>query len=213
MLRHGIELHPYADGAAALLSLSAEDPAAVLAPTDMEGVDLLRFVHAVVAWSDVPIIIGLTATPSCHELAYEALEKGARALIALPFAPAQLASAIRHVGLRRTTSAAPLSYGPITLDRVAHRVLVYSTALHFSPQEVLLLEYLMNEAPRTVSLNEIGAMIGDSATSGGDMRIRKLIEKVRRKLLTAAPTQPSLIETVRGLGYRLNVSDQSRELG
>ena len=60
LLATGIDLRPYADGPSALLGLMAEDPAVILAPTDLIGVDYLRFVRAIVAWSEIPIIIGLT---------------------------------------------------------------------------------------------------------------------------------------------------------
>ena len=60
LLASGIDLRPYADGPSALLGLMAEDPAAVLAPTDLIGVDYLRLIRAIVAWSDIPVIIGLT---------------------------------------------------------------------------------------------------------------------------------------------------------
>jgi hypothetical protein len=54
LLANGIDLRPYADGPSALLGLMAEDPAAVLAPTDLIGVDFENFVRAIVAWSDIP---------------------------------------------------------------------------------------------------------------------------------------------------------------
>ena len=59
LLANGIDLRPYADGPSALLGLMAEDPAAVLAPTDLIGVDFENFVRAIVAWSDIPVIVGL----------------------------------------------------------------------------------------------------------------------------------------------------------
>src|SRR5215207_9030568 len=77
-LASGIDLRPYADGASALLGLMAEDPAAVLAPTDLIGVDFLRFVRAIVAWSDIPVIIGLTDDEESRQRAFRALEAGAR---------------------------------------------------------------------------------------------------------------------------------------
>lgn len=205
LLHHGIDLHPYADGASALLSLTTEDPAAILAPTDMEGVDLVRFVGAVVAWSEVPIIIGLRSDAASYDLAYQALDRGARALLALPFLPEQLASAVQHLGLKHTGSALPLSFGPVTLDRDTHQVVVSGTPLHFSPREFLLVEHLLNEAPRVVSIDEIATVIGNSPGVSNAVRVRKYVEKVRRKIDGLRPGQPSIVQTVRGLGYRLSL--------
>src|SRR5215207_297360 len=122
LLANGIDLRPYADGPSALLGLMAEDPAAVLAPTDLIGVDLRRFVRAIVAWSDIPVIIGLTDDEESRQRAFQGLDAGARGLVWLPFSPEQLTSAIRHLGLTRTESAAILQYGSIELDVQAHRV-------------------------------------------------------------------------------------------
>jgi DNA-binding response OmpR family regulator len=205
MLEHGVDLHRFPDGASALVRLSAEDPAAVLVPTDIEGVDFLSFVRAVAAWSDVAIVIGLAAGPESHNLAYEALERGARGLLAMPFSPEQLAAAIQRIGLRQIAAVSTLNYGPIVLDHASHRVLLAGTPLHFSPKEFSLLEYLLHEAPRVVSIEEMNSVIGEPATRVNPVRVRKYVEKIRRTLESASSGQPSLIQNVRGLGYRLSV--------
>jgi DNA-binding response OmpR family regulator len=202
LLASGIDLRTYADGASALLGLMAEDPAAVLAPTDLIGVDFLRFVRAIVAWSDIPVIIGITDEEESHKRAFHGLEAGARGLLGLPFDTDQLSSAVRHLGLTRTASAAILHYGSIDVDLQAHTVHVSGTAVHLSPRELALVAYLLAEAPRVVPAVEIAAVIGaDEVLS--PIRIRKYVQNVRRKLSGARPGQPPVLETVRGLGYRL----------
>src|SRR5918999_550926 len=78
LLALGIELYPYADAASALVDLTDVNPAAVLVPTDMESVDLLHFVQAVVAKSDPPVIVASGAGSGSYDLAYRALDAGAR---------------------------------------------------------------------------------------------------------------------------------------
>jgi DNA-binding response OmpR family regulator len=203
LLASGIDLRPYADGASALLGLMAEDPAAVLAPTDLIGVDFLRFVRAIVAWSDIPVIIGVTDDEESHQRAFQGLEAGARGLLGLPFDSEQLSSAIRHLGLTRTASAAILHYGSIDVDLQAHEVQVSGTAVRLSPRELALVAYLLAEAPRVVAAVEIAAVIGADRQVVSPIRIRKYVQNVRRKLSQARPGQPAVLETVRGLGYRL----------
>ena len=203
LLASGIDLRPYADGPSALLGLMAEDPAAVLAPTDLIGVDYLRLIRAIVAWSDIPVIIGLTNDDESHERAFHGLEAGARGLVWLPFKPDQLTSAIRHLGLIRTDSAAILRYGSIELDVQAHEVRVAGTAIHLAPREFALVQYLLAEAPRLVSAAEIAAVIGDGQHVVSWVRVRKYVQNLRRKLSENRPGQPAVLETVRGLGYRL----------
>jgi DNA-binding response OmpR family regulator len=209
LLASGIELRPYADGPSALLGLMAQDPAAVLAPTDLIGVDFRCFVQAIVAWSDIPVIIGLTNDEESRQRAFQGLDAGARGLIWLPFSPEQLTSAIRHLGLTRTESAARLRYGSIELDVQAHQVRVSGNTVHLTPREFALVKYLLAQAPRVVSAAEIAAVIGDDQHVVGPVMVRKYVQNLRRKLSEARPGQPAVLETVRGLGYRL-VDDQDR---
>ena len=203
LLASGIDLRPYADGPSALLGLMAEDPAVILAPTDLIGVDFQRFVQAIVAWSDIPIIIGLTADEESQRRAFQGLEVGARGLLWLPFDPDQLTSAIRHLGLTRTESAATLQYGSIELDMQAHQVRVSGKEIHLAPREFAVVRYLLAEAPRVVSAKEIAAILGDANKVISPVRVRKYVQNLRRKLGQTRPGQPAVLETVRGLGYRM----------
>ena len=203
LLASGIDLRPYADGASALLALMAEDPAAVVAPTDLIGVDFLRFVRAIAAWSDIPVIIGVTDDEESHQRAFNGLEAGARGLLGLPFDSEQLTSTIRHLGLTRTASAAILHYGSIDVDLQAHTVQVSGTVVRLTPRELALVAYLLAEAPRVVSAAEIAAVIGADPQVVSPARVRKYVQNVRRKLNKARPGQPAVLENVRGLGYRL----------
>jgi DNA-binding response OmpR family regulator len=211
LLASGIDLRPYADGPAALLGLMAEDPAAVLAPTDLIGVDFRRFVQAIVAWSDIPVIIGLTNGEESHQHAFQGLDAGARGLVGLPFDPEQLTSAIRHLGLTRIESAAVLRYGSIELDVQAHQVRVSGKAVHLAPREFALVEYLLAEAPRVVAAAEIAAVISDDEKVMSPVRVRKYVQNLRRKLGETRPGQPAVLETVRGLGYRLVDNEDRNE--
>jgi DNA-binding response OmpR family regulator len=166
-------------------------------------VDFGRFVRAIVAWSDIPIIVGLTNDEESHQRAFQGLDAGARGLVGLPFNPDQLTSVIRHLGLTRSESAAILHYGSIELDVQAHQVRVAGTAVRLTPREFELVKYLLAQAPRVVSAAEIAAVIGDDQHVVGPLRVRKYVQNLRHKLGEARPGQPAVLETVRGLGYRL----------
>jgi DNA-binding response OmpR family regulator len=205
LLGLGVELRVYADGAAALVSVTEEDPAAILVPTDMAGVDFLRFVQVVVAKSDAPIIVGSGVDPESHSLAYQALDAGARTLIAAPFSPDQLALTIQQVDVKYRSCAA-VAHGPVTIDRDRHTVSVAGTLRYCGPREFLLIEHLLKVAPRVVSVDEIAVIIGQQAHAVNAAQVRRCVQRLRRTLDAGRLGQPSLIENIHGSGYRLSMA-------
>ena len=205
LLNLGVELHLYVDGASALVNLTDEDPAAVLVPTDVGGADLLCFVRAVVAKSDAPIIVGSGADPESYNLAYSALDAGARTLIAAPFSAEQLVLTISQVDVRYRPSSAA-AHGPLTLDRARHSVVVSGTPRSCSPREFLLLEHLLKVAPRVVSIDEIAVIIGQQPGKVNVTRVRRCVQRLRHTLDAGRAGQPSLIENIHGSGYRLSIA-------
>jgi DNA-binding response OmpR family regulator len=127
-------------------------------------------------------------------------------LLGLPFAAEQVASAIRHVGLSNLGPAATIQYGGLELDRQAHEARVSGTVVGLSPREFTILEYLVAEAPRVVTTAELAAVDGITEVPADAQRVRKYVQKLRRKLGPAGPADTPVIETIRGLGYRLTGS-------
>jgi DNA-binding response OmpR family regulator len=202
----GIELRVYADAASALVNLTDEDPAAVLVPTDAVGVDLLHFVQAVAVKSDAPIIVGLGAGPKSYNLAYSALDAGARTLIAAPFSADQLALAISQVDVRYQPSSTAMTHGPLILDHDRHSVLVGGTPRSCSPREFVLLEHLLKAAPRVVPVAEIAGIIGQEPGKISVAGVRRCVQRLRHTLDAGRLGQPSLIENIHGSGYRLSIA-------
>lgn len=205
LLHHGIELCVYADGLSALLGFGDEQPSVVVAPTDMTGVDLVDFVSAVTAWSQVPIIVGLGREEGANEHAYRGLEQGARSLIALPFRGPELSTALRTLGVVATggsDSAARIAIGPLSLDPQAFVATIDGKPLVLTPREFHVLKYLMTQAHRVVSpeeLSEQHSVYGDANVEG----TRVVVLRIRRKLDAASPGASAMLQTLRGIGYRI----------
>jgi len=198
----GVELTCFADGTAALLCLSNEDPAAVLAPTEMRGVDFICFIETVIELSAVPILVGLTRDPSGQQRAYAALDLGARALVALPVGRDELSPLTQQFATRRPSSATAGAHQHITLDAQAHRVEVAGTAVNLSSIELATLRVLFDAAPNLVSKEELVEILSPERRLTVAYMTR-VISRIRYKLGAAAPDQPHFIETVQSLGYRL----------
>jgi DNA-binding response OmpR family regulator len=201
----GIDLHRYSSGTSALVNLSAEDPAAVLVPIDMEGVDLISFVRAVVAASEAPVVVALGSGLGQDALAYGALDNGARTLIAAPFTPRQLSTTVRHIERGHTSAAQLLQRGTIRVDRARHAVFVSGKPRYPSLREFILLEHLLAASPRVVTLEEIASVLGEGVSSDSVLRVQKCVQRLRRILDAGRQGQPSVIQCIRGAGYRISL--------
>jgi DNA-binding response OmpR family regulator len=153
----------------------------------------------------VPIIM-LTALDSEAD-AVLGLEAGADDYVTKPFGLAELRSRI-HAVLRRvdphTFGHQVASVGRVTLDRAKRAVAVEGQPVDLTFSEFELLSALMGQPGRLFSRQELlRAIWGDSAYRDPraiDVHVRHLREKLEEQ-----PDSPSLIITVRGAGYRLNV--------
>lgn len=202
----GIELTACSSGLAALLSIGEAAPDAVIVPTDLAGVDLLDFVDAVTAWSDAAVIVGIGADPDGPNAAYTALERGARGLVSLPLTASALAMATVNLslGLGAHAHADVLTVGALRLDRGALRATVGTATAQLTLRQMQTLQYLMNEAPRFVSLEELARDVDP----GSPVRIASMKTAMSRlrRALTDASVPANIIQVSRGTGYRVDGS-------
>jgi two-component system response regulator RegX3 len=135
------------------------------------------------------------------------LEIGADDYVTKPYSARELIARIRAV-LRRgeaTDSAlveGVLSVGPIRLDSDRHVISVNGEALALPLKEFELLEFLMRNSGRVLTRMQLidrvwgSDYVGDTKTL--DVHIKRLRAKVERD-----PANPEIIQTVRGMGYKL----------
>lgn len=199
---HGFEIHGCRDAITALLAARSAEPAAIVAPTDMVNVDFLSFIEAMTAGSDVPVIVGLATHENATDLAYEAISRGARSILALPCRAEQLIAAVRACGIRPEPSARPLRVGELILDPQAFKVSIGEASVNLTPREFLLVQGLMQASPRVVRVEELARALATYG-EGSVAATRVLVTRVRRKFENAAPESSHLLETVRSIGYRI----------
>ena len=134
------------------------------------------------------------------------LELGADDYLSKPFDLAELMARV-HALVRRAElrhGDVSLSAGDLALDPLKREVTRNGKRIDLSPREFALLEFLMRNAGRTVSRSRIAEAVWnyqfDTETNVVDVYINYL----RKKL--AVKDQPALIQTVRGVGYRLEAT-------
>lgn len=161
----------------------------------MDGITVLR------QWREskinMPVLI-LTARDSWHEKV-NGIDAGADDYLAKPFHVEELLARIRAL-IRRSSGQASVQWvcGPITLDTRQARVLVNDQVLNLTSHEYKVLAMLMKNPGQVVSRTELTEHIYAQDFERDSNTIDVFIGRLRKKLPVGA------IETVRGLGYRMN---------
>lgn len=198
----GFKAEGFEDGKSFMEALAFQTPDLILLdimlPGD-DGITLLKKLKQSPKTCDIPVIM-VTAKGSEYDKVV-GLDSGADDYVAKPFGMMELVSRVKAV-LRRTKGKRPedvLRIGAIQLDGKKHQVFVYGKEVVLTLKEFELLESLMhNEGivlTRDSLLEEIWGYDFGGETRTIDVHVRTL----RQKLGDAG----NMIETVRGVGYRL----------
>src|SRR5882757_1548950 len=165
----------------------------------MSGLDVCRILKGDAATSHIPILMLTAKAEEIDRIV--GLEFGADDYVTKPFSPREMLLRIKAI-LRRgpgELSDEKLTRGSITIDSGRHRVLVGGKPVVLTAVEFKLLSMLMKRPGRVQArdrlLNEVWGYESAIDTRTVDTHVRRL----REKLGKAA----SVIETVRGFGYRL----------
>jgi two-component system OmpR family response regulator len=166
---------------------------------DMEGFDVAQRLGAQRA--DIPIIF-LTARDATEDKV-RGLTAGGDDYVTKPFSLEELVARIRTV-LRRTGAAGPessrLVFEDLELDDDTHEVNRAGNVVDLTATEFRLLRYFMLNPRRVLTRAQLLDHVWDY-DFGGDARVLETYVSYLRKKLDV--NGPSLIHTVRGVGYAL----------
>jgi two-component system phosphate regulon response regulator PhoB len=168
---------------------------------DMPGTEVCRRIKADPRTNAVPVVVVSARGDELDRVV--GFELGADDYIPKPFSVRELVLRLRAV-LRRTATRAAgprqvVTIGPIVLDREAHRCTVDGTDVDLTPIEFKLLGTLMDRAGRAQSREQLLADVWQLADGVESRTVDTHMKRLRDKLRPAH----AMIETVRGLGYRL----------
>lgn len=159
---------------------------------DGDGISVLRELRQV---SEVPVII---VTARGHEAdRVIGLELGADDYVVKPFSVRELSARVRAVSRRRRVEA-PVGTGRVHIDRSRRQVHIDGAEVDLTAKEFDLLAVLAEEPGRVVPRQELFSRVWDPIWHGTGKTLDVHVSALRRKL-----GDSSLIETVRGVGYRL----------
>jgi len=202
--REGYDVVVAVDGRAAVDRFRSERPALVILDLmlpELSGLDACRMIRQE---SDVPIIMVTAKDSEADKVA--GLELGADDYVTKPFSVRELVSRVRaHLRRAKMTSTVPseeiLESASIQLDVDRHEVRVGGEIVPFPPKEFELLETFMRRRGRLLTREFLIEEIWGHDYFGDTKTLDVHVKRIRKKI-EVDPHEPTLLLTVRGLGYK-----------
>lgn len=192
------------DGQEALFVARHERPNLVLLDIMMPKMDGYQFLSAFRRENQVPVIV-LSAKEEETDTVL-GLELGADDYVIKPFRMRELLARVR-AALRRVETpfepASLLRVGDLVMDRAAHSVQIGEKQANLTALEFDLLEILMATPGRVFSRTELVDRLYESGFTGLESTLNVHIRNLRLKI-EPDPAAPRYLETVFGVGYRMN---------
>jgi len=191
------------DGAEALDKTSVTSYDVVVLDRDLPKVHGDEVCREVTARGAGERILMLTASGTIDDRV-AGLGLGADDYLAKPFAMKELVARVRALG-RRVTAVVPpvLSFDDLVVDVPSRRVERGGRVISLTRKEFGVLEVLMSAGGRVVSAEELLEKVWDENTDPFTNAIRIAVMTLRRKL-----GEPTVIDTVVGVGYRMASDDE-----
>ena len=149
---------------------------------------------------DLPVLMLTARDGTADHVA--GLDAGADDYLAKPFAYPVLLARLRAL-LRRGPARLPpvLAHGPLRLDPARHQCARNGSQLDLTPREFAVLRYLLAHREAAVTKQELLDHVWGDNDAADHNVVQVYVSSLRRKIDTEG--EPSLIETVRGVGYRM----------
>ncbi|MBS3935100.1 MAG: response regulator [Sulfuritalea sp.] len=167
----------------------------------MSGVALAKRLRAEGRTRELPLIMVTARVEESDRV--QGLDLGADDYVTKPFSPKELIARIRAVLRRRAPHLAgdPIAIGPVRLDPASRTVTCDGREVSLGPTEFELLHYLMTHPNRALTRDQLlNALRGDHRF----LEDRTVDVYIRRLRAGLGPAGDNLIETVRGIGYKLS---------
>jgi two-component system OmpR family response regulator len=202
---NGFDVERASTGRAALAAIERRRPDLLVLDVmlpDLDGFELTRRLRqSEGAGTRVPVIF-LTAKDTTQDK-IQGLRLGSDDYVTKPFSIEELVERVKAV-LRRASGAGPgehkLSFADLELDEDTREVWRDGRLIELTPTEYKLLHYLLANARRVLTRDQILEHVWDYTFAGNASVLETYISYLRHKVDADAP---SLIQTVRGVGYTL----------
>ncbi|MDY7541383.1 MULTISPECIES: response regulator transcription factor [unclassified Cryobacterium] len=201
--REGYEVTVAEDGPSAISEFDRIGPDLILLDLMLPGIPGTEVCREIRTRSQVPIIM-LTAKDSEVDIVV-GLELGADDYVTKPYSTRELLARIRAVSRRRTDQTEDdenmLTAGTVRMDIERHTVAVSGAVVNMPLKEFELLEFLLRNAGRVLTRGQLIDRVWGTDYFGDTKTLDVHIKRIRSRI-EAIPSEPTMLVTVRGLGYR-----------
>ncbi|HQR04549.1 MAG: phosphate regulon transcriptional regulator PhoB [Proteobacteria bacterium] len=203
LVQAGFEVVPVASAEAGLAAIRGILPDVLLVDLMLPGISGTTFARQIrqdPRTRELPLIMVTARAEEADRIA--GLEIGADDYVSKPFSPKELVARIRAVLRRRAPqhSGERIELGPLCLDPVSHTATMMGSPVDLGPTEYKLLHYFLSHPGRVFSRQQLlNGVWGDHRF----IEERTVDVSVRRLRACLGAGGEDLIETVRGVGYRL----------
>lgn len=196
----GFDTVTVGDGEHAVAAAREQHPDLILLDLMLPGMNGIDACRAIREFSTVPVIM-LTARTDTVDVVL-GLESGADDYVPKPFKPKELVARVR-ARLRRTPEDTPETarIGDITIDFGGHQVTRGGEPISLTPIEFELLATMVSRPRQVFSREELLEKVWGYRKSGDTRLVNVHIQRLRSKI-EKDPDNPTVILTVRGVGYK-----------
>ncbi|QQO07457.1 response regulator transcription factor [Breznakiella homolactica] len=208
LTKEGMEVKSVESGEDAFKELESWSPDLIILDINLPGMDGFEFLHKYRKTESTPVLI--VSARNADEDIISGLGHGADEFVTKPFSPRVLVARVRAM-LRRSQETQEkqdkmddniLRFGPFTLNQDVCILKKGEEKVALSAKEYGVLAYLAGNDGKPAGPEQIYADVWKNAY--GDLTtVAVYIQRLRKKI-EDDPGNPKYIETVHGMGYRLN---------
>jgi two-component system, OmpR family, response regulator MtrA len=202
--RDGFEVRMAGTGPDGLAAFREREPSLAILDVMLPGFGGVELCREIRRDSQVPIVF-LSARTDAIDIVL-GLEAGADDYVTKPFEPAVLAARVRAALRRARPVPMPAGgvnrVGPVAIDRAGHVVTKDAAVIDLTPTEYRLLAELMDNPGVALDRAALLERVWGYGWAGDSRLVDVHIQRLRAKI-EDDPTNPELVLTVRGVGYKL----------
>lgn len=210
--KEGYEIEEAEDGETALKKATEEDYDLVLLDVMLPGIDGIEVCNRLRQSKSTPVLMLTAKGEEINRV--QGFEVGADDYVVKPFSPREVIFRVKAI-LRRSSATAFLSqentasstivFSSLTIEHDAHRVTAGGHEIGLTPKEYELLHYLAVSPDKVFSREELLKDVWNYEFFGDLRTVDTHIKRLREKLNKVSPEAASMITTVWGVGYKLEV--------